>query len=226
MVGVPALVRMWLSGPSLRIGWPRPWRTRSSSISGRPNRKPKSERGEEGAAGAEGDVAEDVEDAEVLRQLGEVVEHRAASPLRRVATGRASPMRLIASTTRPTREPCEPLTMAMSPASSSRRARAAISAAVANHSPRTPRRQRLVQRPHPLAGAVRRWSISASAGTCGEAGVQRALLGPELEHVAEEGDAPAAGDPAERRRRAGRRRRPRRPPPSPPGWRCSSRRSA
>ena len=42
MVGVPALVRMWLSGPSLRIGWPRPWRTRRSSISGRPNRKPKS----------------------------------------------------------------------------------------------------------------------------------------------------------------------------------------
>ena len=29
MVGVPALVMMWLSGPSLRIGWPAPWIERS-----------------------------------------------------------------------------------------------------------------------------------------------------------------------------------------------------
>ena len=41
MVGVPALLTRWPSGPSLRIGWPRPWRTRKSSISGRPKRKPK-----------------------------------------------------------------------------------------------------------------------------------------------------------------------------------------
>ena len=41
MVGVPFLVMRCPSGPSLRIGWPRPWRTRRISMSGRPKRKPK-----------------------------------------------------------------------------------------------------------------------------------------------------------------------------------------
>ena len=39
MVGVPALVRMWLSGPSVRMGWPLPWRRLSQPMMLGPNRK-------------------------------------------------------------------------------------------------------------------------------------------------------------------------------------------
>ena len=41
MVGVPALVRRWLSGPSSRIGWPAEYLRRSMLISGWPKMKPK-----------------------------------------------------------------------------------------------------------------------------------------------------------------------------------------
>ena len=42
MVGVPAFVRDGVCGPSARIGWPLPWRTRSEAMIAGPNRKTKS----------------------------------------------------------------------------------------------------------------------------------------------------------------------------------------
>ena len=39
MVGVPALAMMCDFGPSARIGWPLPCKSRSRSIMARPNRK-------------------------------------------------------------------------------------------------------------------------------------------------------------------------------------------
>ena len=41
MVGVPFLVTRWVCGPSSRIGWPLPWRTRSAAMIVGPNRKTK-----------------------------------------------------------------------------------------------------------------------------------------------------------------------------------------
>ncbi len=38
MVGVPAFLK-WVCGPSARIGWPLPWRTRSEAMILGPNRK-------------------------------------------------------------------------------------------------------------------------------------------------------------------------------------------
>ena len=67
---------------------------------------------------------------------------------------------------------------------------------MANHSPRKPRGQRLVERPHPLAGAVDGGEPRERRHR-GEPGVQLALARPELEHVAEEGDAPPRRDAAE-----------------------------
>ncbi len=40
MVGVPAFLK-WVCGPSARIGWPLPCRTRSEEIIGLPNMKTK-----------------------------------------------------------------------------------------------------------------------------------------------------------------------------------------
>ncbi len=37
MVGVPRLVSRWVCGPSSRIGWPLPWRIRSSEMIQGPN---------------------------------------------------------------------------------------------------------------------------------------------------------------------------------------------
>ena len=42
MVGVPALATMCDCGPSLRIGWPLPWNSRSRSMIIGPNMKTKS----------------------------------------------------------------------------------------------------------------------------------------------------------------------------------------
>ncbi len=42
MVGVPALAMMCDCGPSLRIGWPLPWNSRSRSMIIGPNMKTKS----------------------------------------------------------------------------------------------------------------------------------------------------------------------------------------
>ena len=39
IVGVPRLAR-WLCGPSLRIGWPLPWRTRSQPMNFGPMIRP------------------------------------------------------------------------------------------------------------------------------------------------------------------------------------------
>ena len=39
MVGVPALAMMCDFGPSVRIGWPLPWSSRSRSMMFWPNRK-------------------------------------------------------------------------------------------------------------------------------------------------------------------------------------------
>ena len=39
MVGVPRLAR-WLCGPSARIGWPLPWRTRSQEMNHGPSSSP------------------------------------------------------------------------------------------------------------------------------------------------------------------------------------------
>ncbi len=39
MVGVPFLVMRWPWGPSSRIGWPWPWRTRSAAMMVGPKRK-------------------------------------------------------------------------------------------------------------------------------------------------------------------------------------------
>ena len=39
MVGVPRLAR-WVSGPSSRIGWPLPWRTRSQPMNFGPISRP------------------------------------------------------------------------------------------------------------------------------------------------------------------------------------------
>ena len=61
MVGVPRLAR-WVCGPSSRIGWPLPWRTRSQPMNFGPISRPMSKRGRGRRAGAEGDVAEEVED--------------------------------------------------------------------------------------------------------------------------------------------------------------------
>ena len=62
MVGVPALVTRWLSGPSLADRLAAAL-AHAQEVDQRPaEEEAEDQRGEEGAAGAEGDVAEEVED--------------------------------------------------------------------------------------------------------------------------------------------------------------------
>ena len=70
MVGVPFLVTRWLCGPSSRIGWPLPCRTRSAAMIVGPEQEDEDERRDRRAAGAEGDVAEDVEDRDLVGEAG------------------------------------------------------------------------------------------------------------------------------------------------------------
>ena len=224
MVGVPFLVMRWLSGPSAADRLAAAL-AHAQDLDQRPaEEEAEDERGEEGAAGAEGDVAEDVERVQVLRQLGQVVEHLRAYPSG-ASAGRASPIVLIASTTWPTREPSEPLTMAMSPASTqpprARRHRLGVREPLAA----LRRRQRLVERAHPRAGAVHRRDRSRAPARrrARRAARARAARAPACRRGRRRA---GRATPGRRRPAAARRRRPRAPPPSPPGWRCSSRRSA
>jgi hypothetical protein len=72
MVGVPAFLK-WVCGPSARIGWPLPWRTRSELMIIGPEHEDDQRGGDQRRAGTEGDVAKDVEDRELV---GESNEHQ------------------------------------------------------------------------------------------------------------------------------------------------------
>ena len=75
MVGVPDFVRIWLCGPSARIGWPLPCFTLQRRDDLRPEHEHEQDRGHGRPAGPEGDVAEDVEDLELVAELSEEMKH-------------------------------------------------------------------------------------------------------------------------------------------------------
>ena len=90
MVGVPALARMWLSGPSSRIGWPFFCFLRRNSISRPPEHEAEDQRGQERSACTKGDVAEQVEDVPAIAEFAEEIQHPPAPlPVQRVLPPRA-----------------------------------------------------------------------------------------------------------------------------------------
>ena len=76
MVGVPALVTRCDFGPSARIGWPLPCRSRRWSMIHGPNMNTKTSAVIIEPAGAHRQVAEDVEDRERAGKIGQPIEHR------------------------------------------------------------------------------------------------------------------------------------------------------
>ena len=118
IVGVPALAK-WRLRPvrADRLALALLACAASRSAAG-PNRKPKISAVKNAPPGPERDVAEEVEDVAAVGQGRQPVEHQGQLPFCRPRA--ACPIRRIASTTRQTRLPLEPLTSTTSPASSSR----------------------------------------------------------------------------------------------------------
>ena len=213
MVGVPCLRTRCEAGPSARIGWPWPWRTRSQRISAGPDHEADHERGQHRAAGAEGQVAEQVEQAELVGEREEQVEQHVAAlrPADRRGLGEQR-----ASTSRPMPMPSEPLTSSVSPG---------LQLGLEHRQQLLPRCRHAA--PRRAAGSAScRWRIAAPTVNTRSAPRGRDRLGQRR----------MQGRRLRRRARACRRapracgrarsRAARAPRASRPGWRCSSRRSA
>ena len=191
IVGVPFLVTMWDCGPSGRIGWPLPCRSRRWSMIQGPNRKTKTPRGDHRAAGPEGNVAKDVEAGDLVGKLDQEIEHGSALGGRRERPREREYWRTSALTIGPIREPSEPLIMIASPgwmAASTcgfERGRSLRIAAPALGGKGLPKRAHERSTTEHEVDAVRRHRR-------GEVAVQIGAARPELQHVAEHRDAAAA----------------------------------
>ena len=170
-------------GPSVRIGWPLPCRSRSWSMIDGPNMKTKTSAVIDRAAGAERDVAEHVEDRELVGQIDQPIEHThqpcadASASCPAAREGREDDA-FSALTMGPMREPSEPLTMTTSPARIARqhvrfeRGGVLGIAAPALGGKRLP--QRAHQRPAAEHQIDARWRSTGSS----EAAMQRRPVGP------------------------------------------------
>ena len=223
MVGVPAFLKC-VCGPSARIGWPLPCRTRSESMMRRAEEEDQQRRGDQRAAGAEGDVAEDVEDRELHRRI-----QRAASACGRSPRSRSGALCVAGFRRKLVDQRIDQL----GKADALRRldhddvARPAPRRAAPASDPRRWPGTRLAVRPASVSAsafisgpASRTRSMFVPGDQLGQPGMQLRRMAAEFQHVAEHGDPPPVG-----RAPASRRAAPS-PPSSRPDWRCSSRRSA
>ena len=90
MVGVPRLAR-WESGPSSRIGWPLPWRTRSQPMNLGPISRPMNRAVAVAAPARKRDVAEEVEHPRIAKLFCDPEKHQSFPPAS-ASTRAASPM--------------------------------------------------------------------------------------------------------------------------------------